>query len=96
MLLEWYKYFLVNYDDALNLKCNIVYIALKAHASGSWYFNNRFSHHVTRDKSFFINFVQVNDGFVKFSDMNKAMIGGKCYISAIGFLSSRMFSSRMI
>lgn len=66
MLLDYYKSSLFNDDGAFNLKCTVVHTTFKAQAYCSWYFDFGCFHHMTQDKCFFINFVQVNDVLVTF------------------------------
>lgn len=74
----------------MKLNCNVVYTTLKAQISNYWYFENEYSYHITRDKSFFANLVRVNDAFVVSCDGNKAMICEKGCISAPGLPELRV------
>ena len=57
-----------------DLQCFASFICLRACATNSWYFNNKWSGHMTGDKSILVNYKHVSDGLVTFDDRVKGRV----------------------
>ncbi|XP_057802878.1 uncharacterized protein LOC131018175 [Salvia miltiorrhiza] len=66
------------------LKCNVVFTALKTNISSSWYFDSGCSRHMTGDNSYLNNYQVCDGGFVSFGGGSKGKIIGKGTLNVPG------------